>query len=586
MSFKRFRYKFPLLALLVVLNCLTFSSCSSSKKTVSSNKPKYISEDEMVVIKSTYYEATKKKILGEYDAALSLFRQCIALDPGNAAAEYEMADILEYEKQPDSALIFIAQAVQMDPNNIWYQELYAQCLQDKSRYKEVEGVYRNLVTKHPNVADYYYKMAAAQLQQGNVLQAAGTYEEAQQKLGFNEQVSMNVVELYERAKDYTDAEKKIEDLISRFPATPQYDDMLGNLFEMEGKSDKAFEVYQKMEKTSPDDPMVHLSLADYYRERKDEKMAFEELELAFKQPSLDIDTKMRILITSFYQTSRGTDSLAIQGMELCKLMIEADPKEAKAYSLYGDFLYRSRDALDARNEYRAAIGLDSSKSRIWSQLLAVDEQLGDFDALANDSKLAISLFPTNPNGYLMNAEANHQLKKYKDAVSSLQQGVAYVVDDTATLISFFTEMGEDNNATKNYKASDSAYEQALKLYPDDDFVLNNYSYFLSLRDTNLGKAALMSRRSNDLKPNEANYEDTYAWILYKSGKYQDAKDWEDKAMLHGGKSHIDILDHYGDILFKLQDKNTAVEFWQKAKDGGMQSDLLDKKIRDKQLYEK
>src|SRR5581483_9463458 len=106
----------------------------------------YISDDEEVIIKSSYYEATKKKILVEYDAALSLYRQCIALDPGNAAS--------------------------------------------------------------------YYKMAVAQLGQGNITQAAMTYEEAEKKLGYNEQVSLNVVELYERAKDYANAERVIQELIN------------------------------------------------------------------------------------------------------------------------------------------------------------------------------------------------------------------------------------------------------------------------------------------------------------------------------------------------------------------------------------
>ena len=70
------------------------------------------------------------------------------------------------------------------------------------------------------------------------------------------------------------------------------------------------------------------------------------------------------------------------------------------------------------------------------------------------------------------------------------------------------------------------------------------------------------------------------------GKYRDAKDWEDKALQHGGTSHTDILDHYGDILFKFGNKDTALEYWQKAKEAGLKSDLLDKKIHDKQLYEK
>jgi tetratricopeptide (TPR) repeat protein len=575
--------------IICLLVSLFFLSCNSSKKagaSKGSSKNQPLTDDEEVAFKSAYYDANTKKILGDYDQALVAFLQCLNIDPGSAAANYEVADILEYEKQPDSALIFVSRSVKKDPSNTWYEELYAQCLQDKGKYREVAEVYRNLIKEHPGAADYYYKLAVAELQSGSVTQAAQTYQEAEEKLGFNEQVAMNIVEIYERAKDYADAEKEIQELIKRSPDVPQYSDMLGNLYDLEGKSEKAFEVYQHMEQTSPDDPMVHLSLADYYRAKHDDNMAFNELEMAFKQSSLEVDTKIRILIGSFYAASTGNDSLSRQGMKLCELMIEAEPKNPKAHLMYGDFLFRSMNLQKAREQYQIAIGEDSSKYTPWEKLLQTDELLHDNEGLANASKLAIGLFPNNANLYFLNGIANSQLKQYKESLNSLHRGMFYVIEDSALLGNFLALMGEVSNSLGDYHASDSAYEAALKINPKDDGVLNNYSYYLSLRDTNLDRAAAMSQKANNLVPNNGTYEDTYAWILYKQGKFQDAKDWEDKSLLHGGAKDNAVLDHYGDILYKLGDKDKALEYWQKAKDGGLQSDVLDKKIRDKRLYEK
>lgn len=570
----------------VVLICLGISSCDSSGKITASGKQHHLSDDDMLLFKRTYYQAATKKILGDYDEAISLFRQCLLIDPTSSSANYEIAEILENEKQSDTALSYIAKAVQLEPSNVWYQELYARCLQENGKYKEVADVYSNLVKDHPNVRDYYYKLAVAELQLGNLTEAAQTYHLAEEKLGFNEQVAMNIVEIYEQAKDYSDAEKEIQELINQNPNVPQYYDMLGNLYDIEGESDKAFELYQKMEKAHPDDPMVHLSLADYYKGKHDDKMSFEELKLAFKQPSLDIDTKRRILLADFYELSNGTDSIAIQGMELCKLMVNSAPKEPGGHVTYGDFLLRSHNLQKAREQYNEAISEDSSNYIVWEKVLDIDNQVSDYPSLAKMSKLVISLFPDNPFPYLMNGFANIQLKEYNDAITSLHAGIEYVTDDSTILGQFYSLLGDANNSIRHYRASDSAYEQALQLNPNNIEVLNNYSYYLSLRDTNLAKAAEMSKRSNDLSPGNYTYEDTYAWILYKSGKYQEAKDWEDKALGNGGGKDNDVLDHYGDIIFKLGDKQGAVEYWQKAKDGGLKSDLLEKKIKDKQLYEK
>src|ERR1700722_19614173 len=108
------RYTYILHLIAFALAVFVLPSCSTSKKTSSQNitiRKKTLTEDQRLAVSSAYYEATKKKILGDYDQALSLFVQCLAIEPTNAAANYEMADILEYEKQPDTALIFSRRAV-------------------------------------------------------------------------------------------------------------------------------------------------------------------------------------------------------------------------------------------------------------------------------------------------------------------------------------------------------------------------------------------------------------------------------------------------------------------------------------------
>jgi tetratricopeptide (TPR) repeat protein len=69
------------------------------------------------------------------------------------------------------------------------------------------------------------------------------------------------------------------------------------------------------------------------------------------------------------------------------------------------------------------------------------------------------------------------------------------------------------------------------------------------------------------------------------GRYEDAFRWLEKAINGNDKPSGTIFEHYGDILFRLNRKEEAVEWWQKAKAAGETSDLIDKKIADKMLYE-
>ena len=95
----------------------------------------------------------------------------------------------------------------------------------------------------------------------------------------------------------------------------------------------------------------------------------------------------------------------------------------------------------------------------------------------------------------------------------------------------------------------------------------------------------MSKKSKELIPDNASFQDTYAWILYQQKDYKQAKIWIEKAYENGGKNNPVITEHFGDIYFKLGDKIQALIFWEKVKDLGKGSKFLDKKIAEKRLYE-
>jgi len=106
---------------------------------------------------------------------------------------------------------------------------------------------------------------------------------------------------------------------------------------------------------------------------------------------------------------------------------------------------------------------------------------------------------------------------------------------------------------------------------------DNNAYYLSLRKVNLSKAEEMSKKSNELEPNNSSYQDTYGWVLYQIGDYEEAKTWIAKAIDNHGKENGTLLEHYGDIVFKLGDTTTALEYWKRAKGEGGTTNFIDQK---------
>jgi len=111
--------------------------------------------------------------------------------------------------------------------------------------------------------------------------------------------------------------------------------------------------------------------------------------------------------------------------------------------------------------------------------------------------------------------------------------------------------------------SDSLYEEGLRLRPDYHLILNNYGYSLAERGQQLDRALEMVTKALEAQPNNAYYLDTKAWVLYRLGKFSEAEKYLLQA-IEKGTPNATLLDHLGDICFRLNDRNRAIENWKKA----------------------
>lgn len=97
----------------------------------------------------------------------------------------------------------------------------------------------------------------------------------------------------------------------------------------------------------------------------------------------------------------------------------------------------------------------------------------------------------------------------------------------------------------------------------------------------------MSRKTVIAEPNNGTYLDTYAWVLFKLGRYTEAADYINRTISQtGGVSEVEY-EHAGDIYYMLKEKEAAVAYWELAKmraeAAGKDTTDLDRKIRTKKL---
>lgn len=531
-----------------------------------------------------FVSANKEKLLGNTEDAIRLFKKCLQIDPNNAAAAYELSIIAINANDFQSAELYSRKAYSLNPENEWYAIIYVEALQRNKKPGEAVKIYQKLIKNLPEREDIYYDFADCYLRMNKPVEAIDVYNELEKKIGVNAELSLQKEKIFVRMGKLEKAVEEINKLIATAPDEAKYYGILAELYAANNMDNDAVDTYQKALKIDPDNPYINLSFSEYYRQKRDYTKGFVYLEKAFDSEELDIDSKVKILL-SYYVVSEKSEELKTQSLALCDMLIKAHPKEAKAYSIAGDFYYRDKKLEKAKEYFSKAVALDKSKYVIWNQLLIIESELQQFPEMIKHGKEAVELFPNEPTVYLLLGIAYLQEKNPSEALIVLNQGKNMIIDNKALLGQFYANIGDAYYRTKQMQLSDEAYDEALKINPNDTYVLNNYAYYLSLRNEKLDKAEEMSKKSNEIERDNASYNDTYGWILYGLGRYEDAKLWLEKAVANGAANNAVILEHLGDVYYKLNNIETALDYWTKAKKAGTGSDNLDRKINEKKLIE-
>ena len=176
-------------------------------------------------------------------------------------------------------------------------------------------------------------------------------------------------------------------------------------------------------------------------------------------------------------------------------------------------LYMLKDA------YASQSMLDS----VMSVLLRLETKEGKSDELSLE-KIGIYTHRNDVSGILDEMESLVKATPSTDLPGRLLPALLQKKEDA------FSLLGEIYQRAGNYDRSFQYYDSCLVYNPDDAMALNNYAYYLALQETRLDTAEVMSRKSNELEPDNPTYLDTLAWILYLKGNYTEANRYIERTL--------------------------------------------------------
>lgn len=546
-------------------------------------RPRHMSQVDSLVEKQLFFSALSEKLIDNYHHAGELFTRVLQTDPTNDAAMYELADIKKREDNYHDAQALMEHAVIVSPDNEWYWLSLADCYEKNNAISKLEDVFDELIRINPDKPEYYFDKAKTYAIEKKYDEALKTYDLLLQMNGLDDNLLAARQRIYLKLGKIDLAVADINQMIANNPKEVRYYLLLAEIYNSNGYTDKAFKALQDAEKIDAGNGQLHLAMAEIYRAKNDADGCFNELKLAFAIPDLDIDQKIKILMG--YVPKFPDPNAKMCALILSRILISTHPTDSKAFAVYGDMLYQNDNIRDAEAAYKKSIMLDGNYYEVREQLVRIELSSNEIDNAITDGQDALALFPNQAWMNYLVGIACVQKKQMDKGLSYLKNTIAIGTDDKDLLSLTYSALGDLYHGQRDDRNSDNSYEKALNYNPDNAFALNNYAYYLSLRGEDLDKAARMSAHANELQPNTASFEDTYAWILFKQKKYADARIWIEKAITHDKSSSAVQMEHYGDIMFYLGDTNAAVENWKKARSIGQQSPLLDRKINERKYIQ-
>ena len=564
-------------------------------------KPQLVIPDSL---RATYKYTDALKALTIHDdttTGLPLLQEALEIDSTYAPAHYELASFYVQKDMP-RAIHHARKAYEQDTTSRWYMGLYGRTLAIAGEIQTALPIYRKLTDIDKNNPDNYRILALLYHQNQQPYSALATLDSAEVRFGKMVQLSDLKRMLLIRTNQTDRAIEEAQQAVEEAPYEVDNVISLGHLYASTGRDSLARVTLQSAIRMDSTNINALTTYADFCSHQDDVKGYLSTIKLLVAQPAYPVDQKYLIcqkLVSdrNFY----GSNYMAV-GRVLNSFLIH-HPDDKRAIDLYGDHLLAGGELQAALDFFKLHLDKEPPQMDYYMAVIDLEAYLEHPDSVDRYVAKAMTIFPDNPTLYIRKANRLYLKGNLQGAVDNFKSSLQIAQNDTlrgelwgyigdtyhamAERRSMLAKAGikRDTSAypvkisyKKAMQLCFESYDKALELYVDNAMTLNNYAYFLSEENQQLERALTMSSRAIILSENNATYLDTHAWVLYKLGRYDEARNVMRKALMLDSSSSSALLMHYGDILYALKEYFMAETYWQKALDKGADKEEVEQRM--------
>ena len=541
-----------------------------------------------------YLEAEKCRLAEDYSSAMDLYRHCLDINPEAPEALYNIGLLYLYLRSDSIGTEYIRQACQRDANNPYYLETLAALYLNKRDAESSIPVLEKMAVLQPRRSDILSQLAQLYSTVGDTDKAIDVLDRIELLEGFSPQVSVEKFRLYKEKGQLDSAFVQLQTLCDDNPHDMNLRVVVGSQYMQAGDTVRALQIYDEVRQKEPTNTNLQLATMDYLRDTKqDDRYNAMRDSLLFLA---DSPTELRILMLRSYIADVQRDSTYAPRLEAAFDTLLARPQQdAQMLIMKAAYqVYRKQPQEAVCETMRKVLEVEPGNETALRELLQYYAEKNDEKGVEDISRRGLNYHPEEIAYAYYLGMALAEQKKLEDATDVLQQGLRVRTEFVSERLvsNVFGVLGDIYYQQGKEQEAFAAYDSALVYMGDNIMCLNNYAYYLSLKEEQLDRAEEMSYRTIRQEPENITYLDTYAWILFKKGDYAHARSYMEKVVNPEKTDHEllsdeglmgNLIEHAGDIYANLGETETALRLWKlaKQKDDDTCTPLLRKKIKRK-----
>jgi tetratricopeptide (TPR) repeat protein len=500
----------------------------------------------------------------EYESALDKLTAAHLILSEDAGINYALSDVYLATGDYNNAAYYGQIAAELDPENKWYHlnlaNIYRMSGQNELAVESLKIVLEN----HPRDADVLYTLAELYMDFGELEQSNEVLDQLLEYRGSSFEIHLRKFQNYNALGDDDSALAELEKMREVSPGNLSTLHTISQYYLELGDLEAAEQVLLEARERNPGDPQTLILLAEIFIYNSEWEQLGDTFVTMIEDPLINPSQKIELVRFVYMQQQEhpGDTVLEEQTEKVIRAVSEQEPDYGPAQLVAADFYMQRNEPEKALASLERATEISPGDADAWSQRMQVLFSLGRYDEVIDLSETANEAAPDNAYVQFFTGTAYMFRDQNELAEEWLEQATMAPSRRSFRSVIYGT-LGDVRYDLEKWNESVEAFEMALSLDNNNHNALNNFAYYLSVREERLDEALEMSERAVEMVPYNAAYLDTIGWIHFKKGNYEKAREYIQQSVDTGAAS-AEVYEHLGDVYEALGDLENARKWWEKT----------------------